>query len=75
MFGYRHIDMKHEFLAQVRKNWRKTLCVIVGVARTTKDASIHMKTDVKAEEKLDAEGVSFIPVQNLKTRFNGHNKN
>ena len=67
--------MKHEFLAQVRENWRKTLCVIVGVAKTTRDASIHMKTDVKAEEKLEAEGVSLSPVQYLKTRFNGHSKN
>ena len=49
--------MKHEFLAQVRENWRKTLCVIVGVAKTTADASIHMKTDRKGEEKVEPEGV------------------
>ena len=55
--------MKHEFLQQVRENWRKVFCVIVGVAKTTTDSTIHMKTDVKGEEKIEPEGVSRTVVK------------
>ena len=50
--------MKHEFLQQVRQNWKKVFCVIVGVAKTTKNSTIQMKTVVKGEEKIEADGVS-----------------
>ena len=62
-FLHRQIDMKHEFLQQVRENWRKVFCVIVGVAKTTTDSTIHMKTDVKGEEKIEPEGVSRTVVK------------
>ena len=62
-FLRRRIDMKHEFLQQVRENWRKVFCVIVGVAKTTTDSTIHMKTDVKGEEKIEPEGVSRTAVK------------
>ncbi len=54
---FRQVDVKHEFLAQVREDYRKVLCVIVGVAKTATDGQIHMHTDIKAEEKIDTEGV------------------
>ncbi len=54
---FRQIDVKHEFLDQVRDDYRKVLCVIVGVAKTATDGQIHVHTDIKGEEKIDTQGV------------------
>ncbi len=50
--------MKHDFVTQVCEDARKVLCVIVGVAKTTTDSTVLMKTDIKGEEKIETEGVS-----------------
>ena len=50
----RKLNMGHQLIERVRQNSRKVLCVIVGVAKLAGDGSIHLNTNISAEEKEDA---------------------
>ncbi|CAH1790265.1 unnamed protein product [Owenia fusiformis] len=51
----KHLDLKHEFVKQVREHPRKVLCVITGVAETSQECELHAHMDVDAKEDFDVD--------------------
>ncbi|XP_064598207.1 gasdermin-E-like [Liolophura sinensis] len=66
-----HLDLNHPYVKQVQKNSYKTLCLIVGVAKLTKDSELHseLKLDNGAEANMAmASGRARLSVDDDKTK-------
>lgn len=54
----RRVDVKHEFVEQVRGDARRTLCVVVGAAQLAEDGTVHMHIDKEGDVEEDASAIS-----------------
>lgn len=49
---FRRLDLNHPYVKQVQKNSYKTLCLIVGVAKLTKDS--ELQSELKLDNGVEA---------------------
>ena len=60
---HRQLDLKHDYIEQVRSDPRKTLCVVVGTASVAADGDVHMHTNRKGEAKEDVSKVFTLMIE------------
>ena len=51
--GDRSLDIKHEYIEQVRQNPNKVLCVVVGCAEIAEEGAVCVSGDKQASESID----------------------
>lgn len=53
----RNLDLKNEFVQQVRQNKRKVLCVIVGSVELTQEGTVEVSVTETESENVDTSKV------------------
>ena len=54
---FRNLDLKNEFVQQVRQNKRKVLCVIVGSVELTQEGTVEVSVTETESENVDTSKV------------------